>query len=147
MGKEMSMVDVISIRERYAVLAGLRLALAPPDHLVSAREVAEFIGVPAKVAEQVLSGLRRTGVAVSRRGRSGGYSLARDAGLISVADVVETVHGSHGGIGRMPGAGREPEILIDPVVRRAEEAARAVLASATLADLATQTSQSAMYYI
>jgi DNA-binding IscR family transcriptional regulator len=45
----------------------------------------------------------------------------------------------------MPGAGREPEILIDPVVHRAEEAARAVLASATLADLAAQTDRSAMY--
>jgi len=140
-------MDVVSVRERYAVLAGLRLALAPPGRLVSAREVAEFIGVPAKVAEQVLHGLRRSGVAISRRGRTGGYFLARGAELISVADVVETVNGSFGGIGRMPAAGQRPETLIDPVVRRAEEAARAVLASATLADLAVQTTRSAMYYI
>ena len=140
-------MDVNSVRERYAVLAGLRLALAPPGRLVSAREVAGFIGVPAKVAEQVLHGLRRGGVVLSRRGRTGGYILARDAELISVADVVESVNGSHGGIGRMPVAGRRPKALIDPVVRRAQEAARAVLASATLADLAEQTTGSAIYYI
>jgi DNA-binding IscR family transcriptional regulator len=86
-------------------------------------------------------------VAISRRGRAGGYCLAHDAELISVADVVETVSGSHGGMGRMPGAGSDPQLLITSIVSWAEEAARAVLASATLADLATQTTESAMYYI
>lgn len=140
-------MDVISVRERHAVLAGLCLALAPPGRPVSAREVAGFIGAPAKVAEQVLHGLRRSGVAVSRRGRTGGYFLARGAELISVADVVEAVNGSHGGIGRMPTYGGEPAVLIDPVVRRAEDAAHAVLASATLADLASQINRSDKYYI
>jgi Rrf2 family protein len=146
MGKVI-IVDAITVRERYAVLAGLRLALAPPGRPVSAREIAGFGGIPIKVAEQVLHGLRRGGVAVSRRGRTGGYCLARDAELISVADVVESVSGSHGGMGRMPGARPDSELLISPVVSRAEQAARAVLASATLADLAAQTTRSAMYYI
>ena len=140
-------MDVITVRERYAVLAGLRLALAPPGRPVSAREIAGFGGIPIKVAEQVLHGLRRGGVAVSRRGRTGGYCLTRGAELISVADVVEAVNGSYGGIGRMPAYGGEPAILIDPVVRRAEDAAHAVLASATLADLVSQINRSDMYYI
>jgi Rrf2 family protein len=140
-------MDVITVRERYAVLVGLRLALAPPGRPVSAREIAGFGGIPIKVAEQVLHGLRRGGVAVSRRGRAGGYCLARGAELISVADVVDTVNGSYGGIGRMPAYGGEPAVLIDPVVRRAEDAARAVLASATLADLVSQINRSDMYYI
>lgn len=139
-------MNVVTVRERHAILAGLRLALAPPGRLVSAREVADFGGIPVKVAEQVLQGLRR-GVAVSKRGRAGGYCLARDAALISVADVVDTVDGSHGGMGRMPNTSLDTQPSIAPVVGRAEEAARAVLAATTLADLAGQASRSAMYYI
>ena len=67
--------------------------------------------------------------------------------VVTAAAAVQGVSVSHGGIGRMPGAGQDQVGPIDPVVRRAEEAARAVLASATLADLAVQTTRSAMYYI
>jgi Rrf2 family protein len=146
MEKGLSM-EIVSRRERYAVLACVRLALATPGEPVSAREISDFGHIPIKVTEQVLHGLRWGGVALSRRGRAGGYSLARGADLVSVADVVGAVSGSHGGIGRMPDADPDPELLVEPIVRRAEQAARDVLASATLADLVTRTAGSSMYYI
>lgn len=140
-------MNVVTVRERHAILAGLRLALGPPGRQVSAREVADFGGIPVKVAEQTLQVLRRGGVAVSKRGRAGGYCLARGAALISVAEVVDTVDGSHGGMGRMPNAGPDSQPMIAPIIERAEEAARAVLAATTLADLAGHASRTAMYYI
>ncbi|HXE58971.1 MAG TPA: Rrf2 family transcriptional regulator [Gemmatimonadales bacterium] len=55
---------------------------------VSARELAEVERLPADYVEQILLRLRRAGLVESVRGARGGYSLARDPGVISVRDVM-----------------------------------------------------------
>ncbi|WP_376097028.1 RrF2 family transcriptional regulator [Roseomonas sp. CCTCC AB2023176] len=56
-------------------------------------EVAERACVPHKFLEAILLELRRHGFVESRRGKSGGYSLARPADRIGVGDVIRALDG------------------------------------------------------
>lgn len=63
------------------------------DRQQNAPEIAQATSIPQPVASKVLKLLVRAEILVSHRGAKGGYGLARPAGAISVADVVEAVDG------------------------------------------------------
>jgi Rrf2 family protein len=73
-----------------ALQALLELAQEPQQWL-SVNSVAAAQGLPAPMLEQLLLELRRAGLVEARRGRQGGYRLARPAGSIRVAEVFEAV--------------------------------------------------------
>ena len=73
-----------------ALQALLQLAQDPQVWL-SVNSVAAAQGLPAPMLEQLLLELRRAGLVEARRGRHGGYRLARPAGSIRVAEVFEAV--------------------------------------------------------
>lgn len=108
--------------------------------------MAEFGGIPAKYLEQVMHDLRQAGLVVGRRGKGGGYVLARDPAAITFADVVQAVEGSWGGVERMH-ATDAAEPLVEPVWREIRESVRRVLETTTVADAAAGASTNAMYYI
>ncbi|MFC4326982.1 RrF2 family transcriptional regulator [Streptomyces andamanensis] len=86
----------ISARADYAVRAVLELAVRGGQDQagpVKAETVAAEQGIPHKFLEGILGDLRRAGLVTSRRGGGGGYSLARDAAQITVADVIRAVDG------------------------------------------------------
>jgi len=56
---------------------------------VTGREVATQERLPGDYVEQILLRMRRAGIVNSTRGARGGYALARDAGDISVRDVIQ----------------------------------------------------------
>jgi Rrf2 family protein len=136
----------LSTKSDYAIKALVRLALAPGDEPVSAREIGAFTGIPLKYLEQVMHDLRRIGLVESRRGKGGGYVLARDPATVSFADVIDHVDGSHGGKGRMRG-GDQAEPLVAPVWGAVRECTRAILTAATIADAAARAEAEPMYYI
>jgi Rrf2 family protein len=76
----------------YAVRAAIELA-ASGDGPVKAEAIAEAQSIPLNFLENILVDLRRAGVVESKRGASGGYTLARPAGEISIADVIRAVDG------------------------------------------------------
>ena len=83
---------MLSNKARYALRALMVLAEgAPASASISA--LAEQSKAPRKFLEAILLELNRAGVLVSRRGRAGGYSLARPAEEISVADIIRIVDG------------------------------------------------------
>ena len=55
--------------------------------------IAESEGLPLAYLEHLVARLRRAGLVESRRGAHGGYSLARDANTITMAEVVEALEG------------------------------------------------------
>jgi Rrf2 family protein len=55
--------------------------------------IAESERLPQAYLEHLVQRLRRAGLVESRRGAHGGYSLARPAGSISMAEVVEALEG------------------------------------------------------
>jgi Rrf2 family protein len=66
----------------------LQSAAAPPGSIAggaaSAREIAEHYDIPIELLAKILT---------SHQGTRGGYSLARPATVISVADVIQAVDG------------------------------------------------------
>jgi Rrf2 family protein len=74
---------------------GMRAALAMADsgRGATAHELAGMQGLPTKYLGAILNDLRRSGIVVSRRGPEGGYSLARPANTITVAEVMDALGG------------------------------------------------------
>jgi len=83
----------ISQKTEYSIRALIELALRGPDQLVPAREIAEAQGIPLRFLEQQIAQLGRAGLVESLRGSGGGCRLAREAGEIHVADVVDAMEG------------------------------------------------------
>jgi Rrf2 family protein len=86
----------ISMKSRYAVRALTELTereQVQPGKPVRLGDIADSRDMPLQFLEQVFASLRRAGIVRSRRGASGGYSLARPAGDISVLEVVVALDG------------------------------------------------------
>jgi Rrf2 family protein len=82
----------VSAKVDYAIRALAELAAAPPGPVPSER-LADAQGIPPKFLENILLELRRSEIVASQRGAEGGYTLARPAGEISLADVIRAVEG------------------------------------------------------
>ena len=83
---------MLSSKARYALRALVELARADGAQ-ITAGELAERADAPRKFLEAILLELARRGVVVSRRGKLGGYILARDAAAISFAEVIRVIDG------------------------------------------------------
>jgi Rrf2 family protein len=83
---------MLSSKARYALRALVELARADGVQM-TAGELAERADAPRKFLEAILLELSRRGVVVSRRGKLGGYSLARPAAEISFAEVIRVIDG------------------------------------------------------
>ena len=81
----------VSAKVDYALRAMLELASA--GGLVKGEQLANAQGIPRKFLETILLELRHEELVASQRGVEGGYTLARRAEEISVADVIRAVEG------------------------------------------------------
>jgi FeS assembly SUF system regulator len=77
----------------YAVVLLAHAASQPEGTRLSAGGVAEATGIPLPTVAKVASLLSKAGLLASQRGAGGGFQLARAAGEISIADVIEAVDG------------------------------------------------------
>jgi len=83
----------LSKKADYALLAMRHLAAHAEREAVSARELAESYDLPPELLAKVLQKLVRGRLLTSVQGIRGGYGLARPAGSISVADVIQAIDG------------------------------------------------------
>jgi Rrf2 family protein len=81
----------VSAKVDYALRAMVELAAA--GALVKAEQLATAQSIPRKFLESILLELRHAELVSSQRGVEGGYTLARPAAEISVADVIRAVEG------------------------------------------------------
>jgi Rrf2 family protein len=70
------------------------LASLPRGATVTKYDIAEAEGISPAYVEQLMLPLRLAGLVASHRGRSGGFSLAKDPEAISMADVLRAVEGT-----------------------------------------------------
>ena len=123
-------------RGDYGVRAMITLA-RPGAGQLTAAALASATGIPANYVPQVMGDLVRAGLVANRRGRSGGYRLARDASDVNLLAVVEAVEGDgrrrtcvmRGGPCR-----RDGPCDVHDAFFRAQQAAFDALASVSLAD-------------
>jgi Rrf2 family protein len=82
----------LSRKTDYALVAVSALAAWSPAAL-SARELADRLGMPPAMLRNVLKDLAGAGVLSSVQGSHGGYMLARDASDILVGEVIRAIEG------------------------------------------------------
>jgi len=99
---------MLSQKARYALRALVELARGEGAQL-TAGELALRADAPRKFLEAILLELSRNRLVASRRGKFGGYTLARPAAEISFAEVIRVVDGPLAAV-----AGVRPEAIAYP---------------------------------
>jgi Rrf2 family protein len=94
---------MLSQRTRYTIRALLHLADRFGEGPVQLTEIAQAQNIPPKFLTVMLSQMIREGLVASRRGRDGGYWLARPPAEISYGSLVRLTRGS---LGLLPCASR-----------------------------------------
>jgi len=84
---------LLSQKCKYALQALLVLAREPSDDLLLVSDIAERENLPKKFLEAILLELNRNGLVRSRRGRGGGYALAKPPAAITFGQVVRIMDG------------------------------------------------------
>ena len=84
---------MFSTKAEYGVRVMAHLAGRDGAEPVALGTIASAEGLPLAYLEHLMARLRRAGLVASRRGSHGGYSLARPAEAISMAEVVEALEG------------------------------------------------------
>lgn len=80
----------------YGIVLLTHMAMGEASRLHTAQDLATASQVPLPTASKILKQLARAGLVLSHRGRRGGYSLARPAEDISVAEIIGAVEGPFG---------------------------------------------------
>lgn len=81
----------LSQTAEYALRAMAWIASRPAGGPVLARELSQGTGIPAQYLAKILRRLVLAGILVSRKGRGGGFTLARPADRIRFRDVLTAV--------------------------------------------------------
>ena len=83
----------VTAKADYALRALIEIARRDDGAPVSAEELGRLQDIPHGFLQAILADLRRGGYVMAQRGQSGGWRLSRDAGEITVADVIRAVDG------------------------------------------------------
>jgi Rrf2 family protein len=126
----------VTARTDYAVRAMVQLAAS--DGAASRGAIAAAQQIPPKFLETILLQLRHGGLLVAQRGTTGGYTLARGADAITIADVIRVVDGPLAAVRGMPPEDTDyppPADALRDVWVALRASMRQVLESTTIADV------------
>ena len=134
------------MKSKYALLALSVLARAQGKGWMLISEISSAQRIPHKFLELILLELKNLGFLSSKKGRGGGYALARQASLIRVGEVVRCLEGP---VAPLPCATpRDPRPCdecrdfstcgLRMVMQQAGDAMSSVLDATTLADVLSQ---------
>lgn len=84
---------MLSSRAKYATRALLELSLQHESGPVLIQDIADRQQIPLKFLEQILLTLKHAGFVDSRKGRGGGYFLAKLPSAITLGAVVRAIDG------------------------------------------------------
>jgi Rrf2 family protein len=135
----------MTVKLEYACRALVQLAKRyEGSGVTSIEELANLEKIPAKYLAQILSELRNGGLVESRRGKQGGYLLARSPDQISISDVISLIESEmFSESSRVSGDSGE---AIAKAWAEIQERFEEIVRSITLAELAVRENQE-MYYI
>lgn len=135
----------LSVKLDYACRALARMAIRlPSGDLSRIEELAELEAIPANYLVQILGDLRNGGLIESRRGKQGGYLLARPPEEISLKEVILLVQGDvFSSLANPAGASGES---VAETWKELQDTFEAKAASLTVKDLMPDSAED-MYYI
>lgn len=136
----------LSVKVDYAcrVLAQLARPRRGDEELAHIEELAKLEAVPANYLVQILSELRNGGLITSRRGKQGGYALARPPEEITLLDIVRVIEGEL--LELAPAVAGQSGKRVNQIWREVRAAFEAKAASYTLDKLVAKGAEE-MYYI
>lgn len=79
---------MLSLTEEYAMRAMIYIADQAPGTFVLAGKISEELVIPSTYLMKVLGALAQKGLLISRRGRQGGFQLAKPANAITAYEIV-----------------------------------------------------------
>jgi len=136
----------LSRKARYALRALYALAADETRGPVLIADLAERENIPRKFLEAILLELKNAGVLKSKKGKGGGYALARPADQITIGQIVRTIDGP---LAPVPCASERAFVRCDEcvdettcgtrqVMKKVRDAIAAILDGTTLADVQAQ---------
>ena len=84
---------MVSRKTLYGLQAAILLAKRHDDGSVLITDLAREGHIPKKFLETILLELKKEGILSSKKGKGGGYVLAKDPQNISVGDIIRTLDG------------------------------------------------------
>jgi Rrf2 family protein len=138
---------VLTMKGKYGLKAMLHLARLPQGEMALSTEIAQANAISKKFLDAILRELRIAGLVATRKGRAGGYRLARAPGEITVGQVIRVLDGP---IASIQCASRRDYLpcndCLDPMVcpvrltmLGVRDAIAAVLDARSIADVVAQT--------
>jgi len=87
------MTVIFSKKCEYGLQAVLFLAAHLDSEVTSADEVAKKMNIPKEFVSKILQSLTESGIIYSKKGKAGGFALAKDPRKIRLIDVVAAIDG------------------------------------------------------
>lgn len=84
---------MLTMKGKYGLKAMVHLAGCVPGSPELVTSIATANGISKKFLDAILGELRVAGLVVSKKGKGGGYALARPASHISVGEIVRVLDG------------------------------------------------------
>ena len=84
---------MLTNKGKYGLKAMVHLAGLEPGALAQVADIAEANSISKKFLDHILTALRHGGLVYSRKGKGGGYALAKPAEQISVGTIVRILDG------------------------------------------------------
>ena len=84
---------MLTKKGKYGLKAMVHLAGLEPDALAQAADIAETNSISKKFLDHILTELRHAGLIYSKKGKGGGYALARPAHQIRIGAIVRALDG------------------------------------------------------
>ena len=134
---------LLTNKGKYGLKAMIHLAGLKPDEVAQIAGIAEANGIPKKFLDQILSELRKAGLVHSKKGKAGGYGLAKPAHSISAGQIIRVLDGPLAPIPcssitayrRCEDCSDEGRCAVRRLMVKARDALSAVLDHQSLADL------------
>ncbi len=87
------MTVIFSKKCEYGLQAVLYLAAQSKGSVIPSDEIAKKLGIPKEFISKILQSLTESGIVDSRKGKSGGFFLAKDPSKIRLIDIVAAIDG------------------------------------------------------
>ncbi len=87
------MTVIFSKKCEYGLQAVLYLTANEDRAVISAEEIAKQLSIPKEFVSKILQSLTESGIILSRKGKNGGFSLAKSPSQIKLIDIVESIDG------------------------------------------------------
>ena len=84
---------MLTNKGKYGLKAMVHLAGVETDQVATVADIAEANSISKKFLDHILTDLRRAGFVYSKKGKGGGYALARPAHAITVGAIIRVLDG------------------------------------------------------